>query len=72
LFCFYLKTIKKFRDDETEHHDTGLANNAEQVKDNFLFFCSIICFLFKAPFYRNLTSVIKMGCRMGIYIAERI
>jgi demethoxyubiquinone hydroxylase (CLK1/Coq7/Cat5 family) len=30
LFCF-LKTIKKFRDDEAEHHDTGLANNAEQV-----------------------------------------
>jgi demethoxyubiquinone hydroxylase (CLK1/Coq7/Cat5 family) len=26
-----LQTIKKFRDDESEHHDTGLANNAEQV-----------------------------------------
>jgi ubiquinone biosynthesis monooxygenase Coq7 len=50
-----IETIKKFRDDETEHHDTGLANNAEQ-----------------APFYRGLTNVIKAGCRMGIYIAERI
>jgi len=34
-----IKTIKKFRDDEAQHHDTGLANNAEQVK-NF-----ILCFL---------------------------
>ena len=23
------KTISKFRDDEMEHHDTGLANDAE-------------------------------------------
>ncbi|CAF0818322.1 unnamed protein product [Adineta ricciae] len=50
-----IETIKKFRDDENEHHDTGLANNAEQ-----------------APFYRNLTGVIKFGCRLGIYLAERI
>ncbi|CAF3586472.1 unnamed protein product [Rotaria sp. Silwood1] len=50
-----METIKKFRDDETQHHDTGLANKAEQ-----------------APFYQGLTSVIKMGCRFGIYIAERI
>ncbi|CAF0750709.1 unnamed protein product [Adineta ricciae] len=50
-----IETIKKFRDDENEHHDTGLANNAEQ-----------------APFYRNLTGVIKLGCRLGIYLAERI
>ncbi|CAF3648031.1 unnamed protein product [Rotaria sp. Silwood1] len=50
-----METIKKFRDDETQHLDTGLANKAEQ-----------------APFYQGLTSVIKMGCRFGIYIAERI
>ncbi|UJR21888.1 hypothetical protein I4U23_024960 [Adineta vaga] len=50
-----IETIKKFRDDENQHHDTGLANNAEQ-----------------APFYRNLTGVIKLGCRLGIYLAERI
>ncbi|CAF5220370.1 unnamed protein product, partial [Rotaria magnacalcarata] len=50
-----IETIKKFRDDENQHHDTGLANNAEQ-----------------APFYQGLTSAIKMGCRLGIYVAERI
>ncbi|CAF1186742.1 unnamed protein product [Adineta steineri] len=50
-----IETIRKFRDDESQHHDTGLANNAEQ-----------------APFYRNLTSVIKLGCRLGIYLTERI
>ncbi|CAF0791550.1 unnamed protein product [Rotaria sordida] len=50
-----IDTIKKFRDDESQHHDIGLANKAEQ-----------------APFYQNLTSVIKMGCRLGIYLAERI
>jgi demethoxyubiquinone hydroxylase (CLK1/Coq7/Cat5 family) len=33
-----IKTIKKFRDDEAQHHDTGLANNAEQVKNFILFF----------------------------------
>lgn len=27
-----IETIKKFRDEETNHHDTGLANNAEQVE----------------------------------------
>lgn len=26
-----IETIKKFRDEETNHHDTGLANNAEQA-----------------------------------------
>jgi len=26
-----IKTIAKFRDDEQEHHDTGLANDAEQA-----------------------------------------
>lgn len=26
-----LKTIEKFRDEELEHHDTGLANNAEKA-----------------------------------------
>ncbi len=27
-----LKVIKQFRDDEMEHHDTGLKNDAEKVK----------------------------------------
>lgn len=29
-----LEIIKKFRDDEMEHHDTGLKHDAEKVKKN--------------------------------------
>ncbi|KAK6187179.1 hypothetical protein SNE40_005260 [Patella caerulea] len=50
-----LKTIKKFRDDELHHHDTGLEHDAE-----------------KAPFYKALTQVIKVGCRGAVWISERI
>ncbi|XP_071131511.1 5-demethoxyubiquinone hydroxylase, mitochondrial-like [Mytilus edulis] len=50
-----LKIIKKFRDDELHHHDTGLEHDAE-----------------KAPFYKALTQVIKVGCKGAVWISEKI
>jgi len=50
-----IKTISKFRDEEQEHHDLGLENDAE-----------------KAPAYKLLTSVIKVGCDGAIWLSERV
>lgn len=49
------QTIAKFREDELEHRDIGLANDAE-----------------KAPFYPVLSTAIKTGCRVAIWLSERI
>ncbi|BAE50336.1 demethoxyubiquinone hydroxylase family protein [Paramagnetospirillum magneticum] len=48
-------TIRKFREDEIEHRDIGLAHGAEQ-----------------APAYPLLSSAIKGGCRLAIWLSERI
>jgi ubiquinone biosynthesis monooxygenase Coq7 len=32
-----LEVVKQFRDDEQEHHDIGLQNDAEKVKLTFAF-----------------------------------
>ena len=32
-FVFVFQVIKKFRDDELAHHDTGLEHDAEKVLD---------------------------------------
>ncbi|XP_076068028.1 ubiquinone biosynthesis protein COQ7, mitochondrial isoform X2 [Oratosquilla oratoria] len=50
-----IEVIKKFRDEEMEHHDTGLANDAEL-----------------APAYNVLSNVIKAGCKVAIFVSERI
>ena len=50
-----LETITKFRDEELEHHDTGLEHDAE-----------------RAPAYKALTEVIKLGCKGAIWMAERV
>ncbi|XP_071964015.1 5-demethoxyubiquinone hydroxylase, mitochondrial-like [Antedon mediterranea] len=50
-----LKILKKFRDDEQHHHDTGLEHDAE-----------------KAPLYLGLTEAIKAGCRVAVWVAERV
>lgn len=50
-----LKTLKKFRDDELHHHDTGLEHDAE-----------------KAPMYKAMTEVIKVGCKAAVWISERV
>lgn len=50
-----LETIKKIRDEEQDHHDTGIAEGAEQ-----------------APFYQELTEVIKIGCKAAIEISKVI
>lgn len=34
-FDFFNKVIKKFRDEELEHHDTGLEHDAELVRPTF-------------------------------------
>lgn len=33
--------IKEFRDDEMEHHDTGLAHDAENVSVFYVFKCNV-------------------------------
>ncbi|HSV28214.1 MAG TPA: demethoxyubiquinone hydroxylase family protein [Candidatus Omnitrophota bacterium] len=48
-------TIEKFREEELEHRDIGLANEAE-----------------KAPGYPILSAAIKTGCRMAIWLSERV
>jgi ubiquinone biosynthesis monooxygenase Coq7 len=49
------ETIAKFREDELEHRDIGLANEAE-----------------KAPAYPLLSTAIKTGCKLAIWLSERI
>jgi 3-demethoxyubiquinol 3-hydroxylase len=48
-------TIERFRGEEVEHRDLGLAHGAEG-----------------APAYPLLTSAIKTGSRLAIWLAERI
>ncbi|MEA2780301.1 MAG: 3-demethoxyubiquinol 3-hydroxylase [Rhodospirillaceae bacterium] len=48
-------TIERFRNEEVEHRDLGLAHGAEE-----------------APAYPVLTSAIKAGSRLAIWLAERI
>ena len=43
VFAFPFKVIKEFRDDEMEHHDTGLEHDAESVRPYFTLL--LICFL---------------------------
>lgn len=50
-----LDYIQKCRDEEQEHHDTGLENEAE-----------------KAPGYELMTNVIKSGCKVAIWLSERV
>ncbi|CAD5123762.1 unnamed protein product [Dimorphilus gyrociliatus] len=50
-----MKTLSKFRDEEMEHHDTGLEHDAE-----------------KAPMYKVLNTSIKAGCKIAIWLSERI
>ncbi len=50
-----LKVITKCRDEEQEHHDTGLEHDAEL-----------------APAYTVLSNVIKTGCKVAIWISERV
>ena len=48
-------TIDRFRADELEHCDIGLAHGAEQ-----------------APAYPLLSAAIKTGCKLAIWLSERI
>ena len=50
-----LQIISRFRDEELEHHDIAVENDAQ-----------------KAPFYQALTLVIRGGCRVAIFLSERI
>lgn len=50
-----LDYIQKCRDDEQEHHDTGIEHEAE-----------------KAPAYKLLNSAIQGGCKVAIWLSERI
>lgn len=47
-------TIEEFRQEELEHRDIGLANEAE-----------------KAPAYPLLSTAIKSGCKLAIWLSER-
>lgn len=47
-------TIEEFRQEELEHRDIGLANEAE-----------------KAPAYPLLSTAIKGGCKLAIWLSER-
>ena len=48
-------TVEKFRLEELEHRDIGLANGAE-----------------RAPGYKLLTGLIRLGCKAAIRLSEHI
>ncbi|KAK9313464.1 ubiquinone biosynthesis protein COQ7-domain-containing protein [Lipomyces starkeyi] len=48
-------TVSAFRDDELEHLDTAVENDAEKARP-----------------YMLLTETIKNGCRVAVWIAERL
>lgn len=48
-------TLARFRAEELEHHDIGLAHDAEQ-----------------APAYGLLSGAIKQGCKLAVWVAERV
>ena len=50
-----IETLTRIRDDEQEHHDTGLEEEAE-----------------KWPLYAPTTAVVKAGCKVAIWLSERI
>ena len=71
-----LALLKKNRDEELEHLDTGLEQGAEQVNANGQFtvhVCSpALCSSTQAPFYDAMSNVIKVGCRAAIWVAKRV
>uniref|UniRef100_A0A915JW44 5-demethoxyubiquinone hydroxylase, mitochondrial n=1 Tax=Romanomermis culicivorax TaxID=13658 RepID=A0A915JW44_ROMCU len=72
-----LEVVKKFRDDEIEHHDTGLENDALKVihivDSVFLRLLKLsCCSSLQAPFYSILKQSIQFGCRGAIWLSERI
>ena len=50
-----LECISKCRDEELEHLDIGLEQDAEL-----------------APGYEALSNVIKIGCKVAIFVAEKV
>ena len=50
-----IKTITRIRDEEQEHHDTGLEEEAE-----------------KWWLYQPATSIVTAGCKIAIWLSERI
>lgn len=74
-----LEIIQKFRDDEMDHHDTGLKMGAEQVwifslkkEIKWIFKTNYFKNKQKAPFYKALTQIIKAGCKGAVWVAEKI
>lgn len=50
-----IKLLTRIRDEEQEHHDTGLEEEAE-----------------KWWLYESATSIVKAGCKIAIWMSERI
>ena len=50
-----IKIITRIRDEEQEHHDTGLEEEAE-----------------KWWLYQPATSIVTAGCKIAIWLSERI
>jgi ubiquinone biosynthesis monooxygenase Coq7 len=73
-----LDVIKQFRDEEVEHHDIGLEHDAEKVRFRFL---RILCYSygiiiiirqFKATMYKPLSQIIQTGCKVAIWLSQRV
>lgn len=74
-----LALLKKNRDEELEHLDTGLEQGAEQVNANrqsTVHSMRVLTRSFslspQAPFYDAMSNVIKVGCRAAIWVAKRV
>jgi ubiquinone biosynthesis monooxygenase Coq7 len=74
-----LELIKQFRDDEIHHHDLGKLSQSLFLD----LFCFISLLYFyqtvgiqheaeKAILYKQLSEVIKAGCKAAVWVAERI
>jgi len=50
-----MEIIAKFRDEEMEHHDTGLEHDAEN-----------------APGFQLIKGAIQSGCKVAIWLSERV
>lgn len=74
MLCnLHIQVISKCRDEELEHRDVGLDQNAKLVCSYtpLLIITLLIIILCQAPGYEAMSEVIKAGCRAAIWMSER-
>lgn len=77
LCCCTVQVIRKFRDDELEHLDIGLKNDAEKVHEREKkklkpLAAAADSFLAQAPLYGLMSKTIELGSKAAIWLSTRI